>query len=79
MDRYSSSSHDKEKYAEDTGHPVVGVDVSRAKEETPESFYVERFGRFGPFLEKLFANGVEARGIERVPEDQRTMKNSWNK
>jgi len=78
MDRYSSSSHDKEKYVDDTGHPGAGADISRAKEETPESYYVERFGRFGPFLEKLFANGVEARGIERVPEDQRTMKNSWN-
>ena len=53
---------------------VVGV-----KEEAPETFYVSKYGVLGPWLAKLFASGVEARGIERVPEDQRDMKNSWNK
>ncbi|KIP11708.1 hypothetical protein PHLGIDRAFT_99130 [Phlebiopsis gigantea 11061_1 CR5-6] len=29
-------------------------------------------------MQKLFASGVEARGVERVPEDQRETKNVWN-
>ena len=48
-------------------------------EEDPSKFYVQRFGRLGGVLEKLFASGVEARGIERVPEDQRDTKRMWNK
>lgn len=54
--------------------------TTNLKEERPETYYVERYGaRVGPLLGKLFASGVEARGVERVPEDQRTMKNAWNK
>ena len=33
----------------------------------------------GGLLSKLFASGVEARGVECVPEDQRETKNTWNK
>ncbi|KAH0835002.1 cytosine-purine permease [Lanmaoa asiatica] len=40
---------------------------------------VKRFGIFGPLLSKLFNSGVEARGVERVPEHQRETKNYWNK
>lgn len=81
MDRTSSSSHDKEKFVDNEAavHHADVVSKAKDKEERPEAYYVERFGRFGPFLEKLFASGVEARGVERVPEDQRTMKNAWNK
>lgn len=95
MDRTSSSSHgndnENEKFQVADEAAVVGypsVDVTNAnakastnlKEERPETYYVERYGaRFGPLLGKLFASGVEARGVERVPEDQRTMKNAWNK
>lgn len=70
------------------GYPSVDVTNANAKETTkanlkeerPETYYVERYGaRFGLLLGKLFASGVEARGVERVPEDQRTMKNAWNK
>lgn len=83
MDRSSSSSDDKEKYVDESSLPQAGVedarvDVLRVKEDSPESYYVERFGPLGPVLAKLFASGVEARGVERVPEDQRTMKNAWN-
>lgn len=70
------------------GYPSADVTNANAKETTkanlkeerPETYYVERYGaRFGPLLGRLFASGVEARGVERVPEDQRTMKNAWNK
>lgn len=48
-------------------------------ERSPDAVYVDRYKRFGPWMSKLFANGVEARGVERVPEDQRDSKNMWNK
>ena len=38
-----------------------------------------RYGKLGPIMQRLFASGVEARGVERVPEDQRETKNVWNK
>lgn len=48
-------------------------------EEEPEKALIQRFGKFGGVLERLFASGVEARGVERVPEDKRSPKNVWNK
>ncbi|KAI0778628.1 cytosine-purine permease [Trametes elegans] len=67
----SDLSHDKEKgvFVNETALPV---------EAAPERVLVHRYGRFGPLLAKLFASGVEARGVERVPEDQRETKNMWN-
>lgn len=38
-----------------------------------------RYGALGPVMQRLFASGVEARGIERVPESERESKNIWNK
>lgn len=38
-----------------------------------------RYGKLGPIMQKLFASGVEARGVERVPESERENKNVWNK
>lgn len=73
---HSLSSEDVEKKSLDGQH----VDATRyeVKEEAPETFYVNRYGALGPFMQKLFKHGVEARGVERVPEDQRNPKNSWN-
>lgn len=68
-----SSSHDKEKGV------VAEESTVHAAEADPEEVLVKRYGRLGPLLAKLFANGVEARGVERVPEDQRETKNMWNK
>lgn len=39
----------------------------------------ERFGVFAPVMEKLFDYGVEARGVERVLENERDPKLLWNK
>ncbi|KAJ7134817.1 permease for cytosine/purines, uracil, thiamine, allantoin-domain-containing protein [Mycena epipterygia] len=47
-------------------------------EASPDDVIVNRFAFMGPTLTKLFASGVEARGVERVPEDQRETKNMWN-
>lgn len=51
-------------------------------EEDPEKAYIARFARYGVLgvlIGKLFASGVEARGVERVPEDQRSPRKMWNK
>ena len=75
----ADSASDKEKGLVD-GKPesVSVVEQEQVREEAPASFYVSKFGPLGPYLEKLFASGVEARGIERVPEDQRMDSNVWN-
>ncbi|KAJ7643966.1 purine-cytosine permease [Roridomyces roridus] len=52
--------------------------VAREDEVAPDDVLVKRFGSMGPLMSKLFASGVEARGVERVPEDQREEKNMWN-
>ncbi|KAG2116392.1 permease for cytosine/purines, uracil, thiamine, allantoin-domain-containing protein [Suillus clintonianus] len=49
-----------------------------AVEAAPDRVIVRRFGKLGPLLSRLFASGVEARGVERVPENQRELKNAWN-
>ncbi|KAI0931476.1 hypothetical protein AcW1_001130 [Taiwanofungus camphoratus] len=70
---HSLSLEDKEKGLVEEA--TNGVNV---QESSPEAVIINRYGRFGPILERLFASGVEARGVERVPEDQRENKNSWN-
>ncbi|KAJ7069585.1 purine-cytosine permease [Mycena amicta] len=54
-----------------------GIDQP-AVETSPDDVLIQRFSFIGPVLSKLFASGVEARGVERVPEDQRENKNLWN-
>jgi len=68
-----TSEDDKEK-----GAIADRADVLPVAEAQPEVALVKRYGFAGPILERLFASGVEARGVERVPEDQRETKNSWN-
>lgn len=89
-DEKASERDEKAAYTKDDGDMESGslnhhehlnglaIAVKEAETE-PDKAYVRRFGRFGPYLEKLFASGVEARGVERVPEDQRETKNIWNK
>ena len=71
-----------------TGSPVFGdtekgsyveQHVEDVKEEAPEAFYISKYKAVGPLLKRLFSFGVEARGIERIPEDQRDSKNSWDR
>ena len=72
----SYSSDDKEK-----GFiPEVEVDVDQtAPDDSVIADRFARYGKLGPFLQKVFASGVEARGVERVPENERETKNMWNK
>ncbi|KAF8435811.1 permease for cytosine/purines, uracil, thiamine, allantoin-domain-containing protein [Boletus edulis BED1] len=65
-------SHDKEKGLANGNTEVHAI------EDAPDQVIAKRFGVFGPLLSKLFQSGVEARGVERVPENQRETKNSWN-
>jgi hypothetical protein len=69
------SLEDKEKGSFGAHIPVQ----PRVLEVAPDDVIINRFGFMGPFLSRLFAVGVEARGVERVPEDQRETKNTWNK
>lgn len=71
------SLEDREKLQGSFGEDVVAQ--HRALEAAPDNAIVNRFAFMGPFLTRLFAVGVEARGVERVPEDQRDTKNTWNK
>ncbi|PIL31536.1 transporter [Ganoderma sinense ZZ0214-1] len=68
----SDISNDKEK-----GGVFQGLTLP-VYEGATEKVIVKRYGRLGPLLSKLFASGVEARGVERVPEDERETKNMWN-
>lgn len=79
MASHSSSqlSADKEK---DVTNNEQHTQVARVNaEENPDAYYVEKYGRLGPVFQKLFASGIEARGVQRVPEDERDPKNLWNK
>ena len=70
----SYSSDDKEKGSV----PDIIVDRAAPDESVITSRYA-RYGKLGLFVQKVFASGVEARGVERVPEDERETKNMWNK
>ena len=71
----SNNSYDEDREKE----PVDVFVHEKDLERSPDAVYVNRYKRFGPWMSKLFASGVEARGVERVPEDQRDSKNMWNK
>ncbi|KZS97320.1 cytosine-purine permease [Sistotremastrum niveocremeum HHB9708] len=59
-------SHERDSFDDD--------DVKAA----PDKVIAQRFGVLGPYLAKLFDHGVEARGVERCPEDQREDQHFWN-
>lgn len=75
-------TEDKEKaYPDQGGYGSSSPDELQrvhTAEKDPDGVLVNRFGALGPVLSKIFASGVEARGIERVPEDQRENKHAWN-
>lgn len=54
-----------------------GQDVY-AVEAAPDRVIIRRSGKLGPLLSRLFACGVEARGVERVPGNQRESESAWN-
>lgn len=59
---------------------IIAFDIEEPTvEHAPDQAIANRFGAFGPLLSKLFDSGVEARGVERVPETQRDTKNFWNR
>jgi hypothetical protein len=61
------------------GDKEKGDDRVDTTYSAPEYVIPSRFGVFGPVIAKMFASGVEARGVERVPEKERETKNIWNK
>ncbi|KAF9235053.1 permease for cytosine/purines, uracil, thiamine, allantoin-domain-containing protein [Melanogaster broomeanus] len=71
-------SGSQEYYDKEKGLPSVDTQTVDEADVAPDQVIAKRFGALGPFLSKLFASGVEARGVERVPENQRETKNAWN-
>ncbi|KAG2341983.1 cytosine-purine permease [Suillus weaverae] len=65
-------TEDKEKALDSVEDEVVYAEAA------PDRVIASRFGVLGPLLSRLFASGVEARGVERVPENQRESKNALN-
>ncbi|KAG1827540.1 permease for cytosine/purines, uracil, thiamine, allantoin-domain-containing protein [Suillus subaureus] len=68
-------------YAEDEEKFVAGLEDAQDAytiEAVPNRVIVRCFGKLGPLLSRLFASGIEARGVERMPENQRESKNAWN-
>ena len=69
---------DPEKGSYEKGGYAEAVPAHRAEEVAPDEVLVNRWGFMGKIMAKMFDVGVEARGVERVPEDQRETKNTWN-
>jgi hypothetical protein len=49
-----------------------------AVEKQPDQMLAARHTALGSLYRRLFSMGVEARGVERVPEDERSPKNAIN-
>lgn len=75
------SARNSPSFSDEKGQTFVreGIAENDLAEHNPDAVIVKRYGRFGFILERMFAHGVEARGVERVPEDQRSSKNMYNK
>ncbi|PSS29728.1 hypothetical protein PHLCEN_2v2876 [Hermanssonia centrifuga] len=75
MSAITYSDEDKEKgYTQD----VVGdVDHTAPNDSVIADRYA-RYGKLGTVMQRILASGVEARGVERVPENERETKNMWN-
>ena len=69
-------------YTDDDKEKGYAPDVEVDQLAPNESVIVDRFARYGKvgsFIRFMLASGVEARGVERVPEDERETKNMWKK
>ena len=85
-----SASYDQEKASEDiydadgvvpSQHPVAyNGDKTAVGDEAAlrEDAIASRYGPLQGFFKRMLAMGVEVRGVERVPEDERTDRNSMN-
>lgn len=86
-----SASYDQEKAASDDVYDTKDVEpvayTAAGNKDVPvvgdenalhEQAIASRYGRFHGFFKRLLAMGVEVRGVERVPEDERTDRNFMN-
>lgn len=67
-------------YPEDEEKSVSRLEDAQnvcATKAAPDCVIARRFGKLG-LLPRLFASGIETRGVERIPENQRESKNAWN-
>lgn len=72
----STTTSDKASRSDEEAlHIHDGSPTSTEQPSHPE----RKYGVFAPIAAKLFDLGVESRGIERVPEDERSDKYFWNK
>ncbi|KDR83261.1 hypothetical protein GALMADRAFT_89116 [Galerina marginata CBS 339.88] len=74
------NSGEKEKSSVEVAQSEEGMptDHYAAVDSEPGKAIIARYGALGPFLSKLFELGVEARGVERIPEDMRDATHFWN-
>ena len=63
---------DSEKANAPSSDIAVTAIPTKPEESAPDTALTRRFGALGPMFGALFRSGVEARGIERVPEDERS-------
>ncbi|KAG1890799.1 permease for cytosine/purines, uracil, thiamine, allantoin-domain-containing protein [Suillus subluteus] len=66
-------------YPDDEEKSIAGLEDTKdvyVIEAAPDRVIVRRLGKLGPLLSRLFASGVEARGVERMPENQRESVNT---
>ena len=73
----TESSIDKEKGSGDDERHVQ-VQHTYA-EERPDAYHTEKYGALSLVFRKLFSSGVEERGVQRVPENERDPRHTWNK
>jgi hypothetical protein len=67
-----NGSNGSEKYYKTEQVTTSALPSTRFDEKAPDAAITERFGALGAALNILFSRGVEARGVERVPEDERS-------
>ncbi|KAI0685083.1 cytosine-purine permease [Cytidiella melzeri] len=70
----ASYASDDEKEKGIVEHDVVAA----APDDAVIAERYARYGKLGPAMQRIFASGVEARGVERVPESEREYKHFWN-
>ncbi|EIN10595.1 hypothetical protein PUNSTDRAFT_142573 [Punctularia strigosozonata HHB-11173 SS5] len=78
MAEENASYGSEKQYKDVEGVTTSELPADRLEEKAPEVVIASRFGTFGTALNILFQRGVEARGVERVPENERSPRNSWN-
>jgi hypothetical protein len=77
MEKDHSSDQDDEKHVSSESYQVGSIEPA-SSDAIRENFKEKYPAPVVWVLEKLFASGAEARGIERVPENERKKSGVWD-